>query len=55
MSEGARPRRIEMWEFFNENVDAAGSRSPDRFDDLTWGARRAAEFFIAALKGCRRR
>ena len=54
MSEVVRPRRIEMWEFFNENVDAAGSRSPDRFEDLTWGARKAAEFFIGALKGCRR-
>ncbi|MGD0112614.1 MAG: class I SAM-dependent methyltransferase [Armatimonadota bacterium] len=54
MPERIRPRRIEMWEFFNENVDAAGSRSPDRFEDLTWGARKAAEFFIGALKGCRR-
>jgi SAM-dependent methyltransferase len=54
MLERVRPRRIEMWEFFNENVDAAESPCPDRLADLSPGDRRAAEFFIAALKGCRR-
>ena len=54
MFEGARPRRIEMWEFFNENMDAAGPQFPGRLADLSPGDREAAEFFIAALKGCRR-
>jgi len=54
MPERIRPRRIEMWEFFNENPDAAGFRCPGRLADLSPGDRNAAEFFIAALKGCRR-
>ena len=54
MSEQIRPRRIEMWEFLNEGQNPDGSPCPGRFDDLTWGGRRAAEFFIDALTGCRR-
>jgi len=49
-----RPRRIEMWEFFNENIDAAGSWRLGKLTDLSAGDRKAAEFFIAALKGSRR-
>ncbi len=54
MLERIRPRRIEMWEFFNENVDAAGSRCLGRLAGLSAGDRKAAEFFIGALTGCRR-
>jgi SAM-dependent methyltransferase len=54
MSEHILPRRIEMWECFNENVDLAGFRCPGKLADLNEGDRRAAEFFIGALKGCRR-
>jgi ubiquinone/menaquinone biosynthesis C-methylase UbiE len=54
MAEGIRPRRIEMWEFFNENIDAAGSRHLGRLAHLSAGNRKAAEFFIAALRRSRR-
>jgi len=54
MSEEVRPRRIEMWEFFNENVDAAGPRRLGGLADLSAGDRKAAQFFIGALKGSRR-
>ena len=54
MLERIRPRRIEIWEFFNENVDAAGPRRLGGLEDLSVGDRKAAEFFIGALKGRRR-
>ena len=43
-----------MWEFFNEHIDAPGSSRLGKLRDLSAGDRKAAEFFIGALKGCRR-
>jgi len=54
MLERIRPRRIEMWEFFSENVEAAGIPYLGGLAELGAGDRKAAEFFIAALRGCRR-
>jgi len=54
MPERIRPRRIEMWERFNENPAMAGPPCLGTLADLSAGDRRAAEFFIGALKGCRR-
>ncbi len=53
MSCGIRPRKVPMWQFFNQNVGAAGAVRLDRFEDLGAGDRKVAELFIAALKGSR--
>jgi SAM-dependent methyltransferase len=54
MLEPIQPRRIEMWEFFNENMDAAGPQFLGRLADLSPGHRGAADFFIEALGGRRK-
>ena len=54
MSERIRPRKIAMWEFFNENVEAAGPRSLSGPSELSAGDQKAADFFVGALRGCRR-
>lgn len=48
------PRRIQGWEFFNENAEACNAGGMAEFQALSEADRQVPEFFISALGGCRR-
>ena len=54
MAERAEPREIAGWEFFDENVQACDAGEMAPFESLSEADRQVPEFFINALKGCRR-
>jgi len=52
MTEMIKPRKINMWEFFDENPNAVGTVEFVPIDELSVDNRKVAEFFISTLAGC---
>ena len=54
MNKDMRPRKIPMWESFNDRPEKVGPLRLGRLDEIGEGDRKAAQLFIEALKGRRR-
>ena len=54
MTTPTEPRKVPMWQFFNDNVEASAPARLGRLDELCEGNQDAAQLFVDALRGCSR-
>lgn len=54
MPDSVHPRKVPMWEFFNERPDAAAPITLGRLEELDSNCRTVAWLFVEALRGTRR-